>query len=155
MFYLRFFFPKLWARERKIHKRSPPPKKHILCIFLWCVFFPDFWQSVRASWGKTYNLCWPALGHIQLIPCMMSDWCVLKRSDQKKIRKLVFFFPPTLTCNHILFIFIFFFPTSQRSPCRDLSTEEYSKCALSSQLVMTPTGPTSTATSVSEGNRCL
>ena len=32
-----------------------------LCIFRVVYFFQSLKQSVRASWGKTYNLFWPAL----------------------------------------------------------------------------------------------
>ena len=57
-------------------------------------------------------------------PIMYFTW----EKHVKNAQKLTFF-PPTWTCEHILF-FIFFFPTSQTIPCRDPSTVEYSECAL-------------------------
>ncbi len=91
-------------------------------------------SGVRES-GPTRKKNWQFLRHalkllLKHVVLQVKNMLKIPKIDQiQEFSIFIFFFSPIWTCQHILF-FIFFFPASQKIPCRNPSTIEYNACAL-------------------------
>ena len=117
-----------------------PITENVVFSFLWVLCFQSnrFWDKLSFRACSLYSTVDESSDELESSPTRKKSWPF----SFFFFSFFLFFpptcpiFPPTWTCEHILF-FIFFFPTSQKIPCQDLSTVEYSECALTSNRLWT------------------